>query len=253
MISYLGNITTGAYGSNWFCAWTIAPANASRVILTISDFLTEGPAAGTQGDWAYVWECSDSTCAFSKLLGSFAGTTAVIPPSITSTTGVMRVQFFSDGSWTRSGFRASYRTPCPPGSFGPGLPRCVSCRVACPAGMTLQDSCGGYDSVADSKCVCPAGQIADGPASSCLSCGTCGPGAASRALLHFSSRAPSINCRSAGSAVSDFHDCKHGPVCGALIPSPAWTTLAAAVAALADGGVLEMPAGCGPSAWSRAE
>jgi hypothetical protein len=54
---------------------------------------------------------------------------------------------------------------------------------------------------------------------------------------------PTTGCRSAGTAASDFHDCQHGPVCSALVPSPHWTTLEAAVSALAVGGVLELPAG----------
>jgi hypothetical protein len=183
--SYLGNITTGIYGNYWFCVWIIAPANASRVAITFSEFFTEGPAQGTVGDWAYVWECIDSTCTNSKLLGSFAGTAAVIPRSIISTTGVMRVQFFSDASWVGSGFHASYSTPCPPGSFGPGLPQCSSCRTSCPAPKTLIDACGGYGSITDSVCVCPVGEFADGPSSTCLLCGECGPGTAlhSRARL----------------------------------------------------------------------
>ena len=173
--SYHGNITTGVgeYGSNWFCSWTIAPANASRVTITFADFLTEGPASGTIGDWAYVWECADSRCSNPTLLGSFAGTAAVIPKSITSDTGVLLVQFFSDGGWTRSGFRAFYRTPCPPGSFGPGQPQCTPCRVECPPGKLIRESCGGYDSFGDSACTCPAGEFADDSASECLPCGSC--------------------------------------------------------------------------------
>jgi hypothetical protein len=180
MSSHLGNISTGLYGNIWFCVWTIAPANASRVTLTFLDFRTEGPAAGTVGDRAYVWECDDSNCSNSLLLGSFAGTAAVIPKSITSSTGVMRVQFFSDRSWTFSGFRATYRTPCPPGSFGPGLPHCAPCRVACPTGKILHDNCGGFDSVADSTCVCPAGEYDS--TSTCVSCGSCQQGATSSSL-----------------------------------------------------------------------
>jgi hypothetical protein len=178
MNSYLGNISTGAYGNDWYCSWIIAPKNASKVSLSFLDFLTEGPAAGTQGDWAYVWECADSACNHSTtLLGSFAGTAAVIPPSITSATGVMLVQFFSDGSWPRSGFRAFYRTPCLPGFFGPGLPQCEKCREECPGGKTLQNLCDGYDSVADNACVCPAGEFLDDSTSTCLPCLRCGPGA----------------------------------------------------------------------------
>jgi hypothetical protein len=90
--SPFGTIATGPYGNSWLCVWTIAPENASMVTLTFSEFLTEGPASGTVGDWAYVWECADPTCASPTLLGSFAGTLAVIPPSLSSTTGVMRVQ-----------------------------------------------------------------------------------------------------------------------------------------------------------------
>ncbi len=87
-----GTITTGPYGNSWLCVWTIAPVNASMVTLTFSEFLTEGPASGTVGDWAYVWQCADPTCASPTLLGSFAGTSAVIPPSLSSATGVLRVQ-----------------------------------------------------------------------------------------------------------------------------------------------------------------
>jgi hypothetical protein len=177
MNSYLGNITTGEYGNMWFCSWIIAPTNASRVTLTFLDFLTEGPASGTIGDWVYVWECDDSNCSNLTLLGSFAGTAAVIPQAITSATGVMRVQFFSDGGWSRSGFRAFYRTPCPPGTFGPGLPQCTPCRVACPSGKRLQDFCSGYDSEGDNACTCPAGEFADDLAATCLPCGSCGRGA----------------------------------------------------------------------------
>ncbi len=175
--SFTGNISTGKYDNKWYCVWTIAPPNASRVTLTFLDFFTEGPAPGTVGDWAYVWECADSTCSNLTLLGGFAGTAAIVPPSITAATGVMRVQFFSDDGWSRSGFRATYRTPCPPGSFGQEMPHCAPCRTACPAGKVLFDSCGGFDSVADSACVCPAGEYES--ASTCLPCGSCGPGATS--------------------------------------------------------------------------
>lgn len=171
MKSPTGNITTEDYGSNWFCSWIIAPDNASIVTLSFSSFQTEAPAFATIGDWAFVYECADITCRLVNLLGKFAGTLDKIPGKLVSTTGIMRVQFFSDPTWTFSGFRAFYSAPCPAGSYGPTFQQCTACRSECPLGKTLDRSaCLSYGSNSNANCACPAGQYSNNVESPCIRC-----------------------------------------------------------------------------------
>ena len=174
-----GNFTTGPYGDDWFCTWIIAPPNASLVTLSFSSFVTQAPAFGTLGDWAFIFECTDITCSEVEILGKFAGTMSQIPYSITSTTGIMRVQFYSDPTWAFNGFVASYTAPCPPGSYGPVLGQCKPSRSRCPAGKALDVSAyRSYGTIYDAGCLCPAGQYSDTIDSPCKQCpGTCKNGA----------------------------------------------------------------------------
>ena len=244
LLNSSGNITTGLnsnYGNNWYCKWTIVQSNASWVSIKFQEFVTEGPAAGTVGDRVYIWECTDINCSVPNLLGQFAGTAAVIPTELTSTTGILMVQFFSDMTWNFQGFLASFYTPCPPSSFGPGVPDCRPCRTECPFGKSLIGACGAHGSSEDSTCACPPGQHAESTDSPCLQCpSSCHEGVRTSLEAHHFSRVKGDKIVPAGFLPSDYHPCLNGSVCTATVGG---RSISAAVEALTDFGFLDLPAG----------
>ncbi|KAJ1482911.1 hypothetical protein T484DRAFT_1802521, partial [Baffinella frigidus] len=91
------------YGVNQACAWVLAPAGAEYVSLTVTFMDTE------QGyDLITLFECDDGACAPSarRQLAQVSGSGSAA--TVTSTTGIMRVQFASDNSNVGTGFRASF-------------------------------------------------------------------------------------------------------------------------------------------------
>ncbi len=157
-----------------FCTWIIAPANASRVELRFSSFETQAPASATVGDWVQVFACHDATCSRTTLLGSFAGSLSSVPPVVASDTGVMMVRFNSDENWVYAGFQANYSSPCPPATFGLGLPHCRPCRTSCPPGKRqVPRTCGTHGAAEDDACECPVGQFARGGQDDGAPCSLC--------------------------------------------------------------------------------
>ena len=170
-----GIISIGPYGNNWKCTWIIAPPKATQIMISFTYFSTQGPAGGTVGDWVFVWDCCDIQCNNTNLLGRYSGTSAVIPNTILSNTGILRLEFISDFDWNANGFTVAYSVPCPAGTFGSGEPSCQQCLAACPAGKSLVlGTCGAFGATADNTCACPAGEYSDSIEAPCLPCpGAC--------------------------------------------------------------------------------
>jgi hypothetical protein len=168
-----GKITDGLgdYSNSLECWWTIAPKNATRVELRFTQFILEGPASCCNGDFLEIYECPDIACGNGTLLTRLSGTMSNIPWSVVSSTGIMQVGFFSDGAWGMSGFDAVYMSPCPAGTFGPGLPNCSRCTTTCEQGKNLRlTSCGAIGAIGDNECVCPPGAFSSPINASCLPC-----------------------------------------------------------------------------------
>ncbi len=161
----------GNYNDETNCWWIISPDNATQIELRFSEFELEGRASCCLGDNLYVYECSDSKCVESVLLDRISGTMATVPPSFVSRTGIMLVNFRTDLHWTRKGFDAVYFTPCPAGTYGPGMPECTKCTFNCPIGkLLITTSCGAIGSTIDNECSCPPDQYYEDQSSSCIQC-----------------------------------------------------------------------------------
>ncbi|KAI1231219.1 hypothetical protein IHE44_0008156 [Lamprotornis superbus] len=102
----------GPYGSSLHCVWLIVASAESRVHLAFNDFDVE-----PQFDFLAV---KDGAAAEAPLLGSFSGSR--VPPGITSSGPVARLEFQSDHSMERRGFNITFTTfrhnECP----DPGVP-----------------------------------------------------------------------------------------------------------------------------------
>ena len=168
-----GAITDGPgdYSNSADCLWTIAPNNVSQVELRFTRFELEGPASCCAGDRIKIYECPDIACGNGTFITTLSGTMSNIPWSVTSKTGIMRIHFTSDNAWTMSGFDGFYFSPCPAGTFGPGLPNCSRCTSTCEPGKQLRlSSCGAIGATVDNQCVCPAGAFQSSSNASCLPC-----------------------------------------------------------------------------------
>jgi hypothetical protein len=104
-----GNISDGSgSGSNYqnyaYCQWTIAPPGASIITLSFIELNTE---PGT--DVVTVYQCSSITCEQQKQLAELSGS-YTMPVSVSSTTGYMKVVFFSGETITYDGFNALWTT-----------------------------------------------------------------------------------------------------------------------------------------------
>jgi Zn-dependent metalloprotease len=102
-----GTISDGSgadkYANNAHCAWLIQPTNAKTVTLNFTDFDTE-----LNYDGVLIYDGSNNTA---PILGGFSGTS--IPPSITSTTGSMYVEFISNINLRANGWTANYTSTKP--------------------------------------------------------------------------------------------------------------------------------------------
>ncbi len=94
---------TDKYANNSNCAWLIQPTNAKTVTLNFTAFDTE-----LNYDGVIVYDGSNNTA---PVLGKFTGTT--LPPSVTSTTGNMYVEFLSDEALRSNGWNANYTSTKP--------------------------------------------------------------------------------------------------------------------------------------------
>jgi Zn-dependent metalloprotease len=91
------------YTNNSNCAWLIQPTNAKTVTLNFTTFDTE-----LNYDGVIIYDGSNNTA---PILGKFTGTT--LPPSVTSTTGNMYVEFLSDEAVRSNGWTANYTSTKP--------------------------------------------------------------------------------------------------------------------------------------------
>jgi Zn-dependent metalloprotease len=94
---------TDKYANNSNCAWLIQPTNAKTVTLNFTAFDTE-----LNYDAVIVYDGSNNTA---PVLGKFSGST--LPPSLTSTTGNMYVEFLSDEALRSNGWTANYTSTKP--------------------------------------------------------------------------------------------------------------------------------------------
>ena len=86
------------YVENSNCQWLIQPTGATSVDLQFNYFATEA-----NWDFVNVYQGINSN---GVLLGSFSGST--IPPTVTSTTGSMFVEFTTDNNTNTTGWEGSY-------------------------------------------------------------------------------------------------------------------------------------------------
>jgi len=86
------------YANNTDCSWLIQPTNATAITLSFSDFNTE-----LNYDGVIVYDGANNTA---QVLGQFSGTS--IPNSVTSTGGIMYVEFLSDPTVRGQGWTANY-------------------------------------------------------------------------------------------------------------------------------------------------
>ena len=86
------------YANNTDCSWLIQPTNATAITLSFSDFNTE-----LNYDGVIVYDGANNTA---PVLGQFSGTS--IPNSVTSTGGIMYVEFLSDPTVRGQGWTANY-------------------------------------------------------------------------------------------------------------------------------------------------
>ena len=94
---------TDKYANNANCAWLIQPTNAKNVTLNFTEFDTE-----LNYDGVIVYDGSNNTA---PVLGGFSG--ASLPPSITSTSGSMYVEFKSNINLRANGWTANYTSTKP--------------------------------------------------------------------------------------------------------------------------------------------
>lgn len=169
-----GHISVGSreYTDDIWCTWIISPVNATQVAIKFSAFELEGPASCCKGDFVEIFECEELACTSdARKMMRISGTMAVVPPIIVSKTGIMRIDFRTDIAWGKTGFEASYFTPCPAGTFGRGVPDCLKCTASCSDDKSLVlTSCGAVGSAIDNECVCRRGQHAAEKSDQCSSC-----------------------------------------------------------------------------------
>ena len=104
-----GSLTdgSGSYGNDEDCSWVIT-ASGGSISISFPSFSTESGY-----DYVYVYSCESSSgatsCGSSSELAKLSGSSVSSSSSWTSTSGIMRVRFTSDGSTTRSGFEGQWQ------------------------------------------------------------------------------------------------------------------------------------------------
>ncbi len=86
------------YANSLELYWLIQPTNSENITLTFLSFDTE-----SDYDFVTIYDGPNTN---SQILGNFSGNQ--IPPSVTSSDGIMLVKFKTDGSITKSGWTANY-------------------------------------------------------------------------------------------------------------------------------------------------
>ena len=106
LTSARGRLTDGPsqYQNYASCKWLIAPLGATNVTITLSQFDTE-----YNYDFMTLSSCTDVSCVFKQQLMRHSGS---LPDTrrYTSPTGVLLVEFTSDGSIPDEGFTAAWNS-----------------------------------------------------------------------------------------------------------------------------------------------
>ena len=118
--SSTGSVFRMNYGNNEAMSAIIAPTGAVSVVLRFTTLNTE-----SSFDFVTVKSCTAIGCSQTSDLGRYSGTT--IPSPVTSNTGIMLIQWTSDGSYTYAGWSATWGN-----STYTGMPQCsaTSCTPA---------------------------------------------------------------------------------------------------------------------------
>ena len=135
------------YPSNANVSWIISPPGASSIMLIFTKMDIE-----TGNDLLTVDSCFDVTCKRSSQLLVFSSPNSqkqVLPPALTSDTGVIRVGFTSNGNISWSGWSAYWLSnysaclPCALGEFkgSSGLGSCLKCLSGTYSSFPAASSC----------------------------------------------------------------------------------------------------------------
>lgn len=88
---------TGNYANNMNCSWYIAPSDGLPIVLTFVEFNTQAT------DLLKVYNGANASA---PLLGTFSGST--LPSAVTASSGIMYIEFTTDGSGTAAGWKTTY-------------------------------------------------------------------------------------------------------------------------------------------------
>ena len=117
---------SGSHLNGESCIWIIAPGDAKSVTLSFSRFQTDSCC-----DFVCVYSCSDASCNSTSKHTNSPVCGFSVPSEISSSTGIMKVEYKSDGSPRYSGFAASYKSTtfsaCPTGQYTGSDGGCYSC------------------------------------------------------------------------------------------------------------------------------
>ena len=105
----------GDYDNNEDYVFIVPPGGSRTVTLYFTAFNTE---AGY--DWVHIYDCQDTSCKNAVLLSSLSGSN--IPPNQTSKTGIMKIEWKSDGAGSAEGWEAVWIAT----EVAEGGQRCVS-------------------------------------------------------------------------------------------------------------------------------
>jgi len=186
----------GEYLSNLRCTWTLTPAVANanvRVSLSELDLIDSN-------DKVIIYDGDTSNA---PRLNGEGYTGQILPPSVTSSSGSIVVQFISDSADVSAGFNALYEAvcapghtfnafnngcePCPTGSYAAGADSssCLACAAGSYADTTGSVGCTDCATYATTpaaaafsaiSCACQPGYVSNGVAGVGLACSICSEG-----------------------------------------------------------------------------
>ena len=140
---------SGNYGNNENCWWLIEAPGEIRV--SFSSFDTESNYDNVS---IYRCNCESSSQRILRHSGSLSSSNVY-----TSSTGLLKVTFTSDGSQTRSGFTGTWSSSSVLASVRAGAIACANC------------SAGTYSASTSSTCTtCVAGEYSMSSSSTCIAC-----------------------------------------------------------------------------------
>lgn len=147
--TFSGTISDGPgfYSANVSCWWRISAHSTSRLTLTFNEFFTESCC-----DFVSVYECksAEDSCDSASQRLAFRLSGSSVPGTYTSSTGYLRVEFYSDGSSQYSGFSAYWSTSVATQVAG-SSPRVFSPPIS-PRTYTTQDIRLEFDTLGFNVC-----------------------------------------------------------------------------------------------------